>query len=40
MVPQPMTPAEAISFTVVSGGTSGIFAASRSAKNTWRSAFD
>ena len=40
IVPAPMIAADLISRVGVSSGTSGIFAAARSAKNRWRSAFD
>ncbi len=40
MVPAPTTAARVMSLAGVSFGTPGTFAASRSAKNRWRSAFD
>ena len=40
IVPKPMMAAVRIGRVGVSSGTSGIFAAARSAKNAWRSAFD
>jgi hypothetical protein len=40
MVPAPTTPAVAMSRVGVSGGRSGIFATSRSAKKAWRCARD